>query len=61
MGAKSAVEPWWTYFFTVFKSVMNHDSGMTERIEIDEPDEGREDSGKTYQGLLLRLKEIWNH
>lgn len=33
-----------TVFFTVFESVMSHDSnasGMTERTEADKPDEGR--------------------
>lgn len=37
-------------FFIVFKSVMSGDSGMTERTETDELDEGREGPGKTIRG-----------
>ena len=39
----------------VFKSVMSHGSGMRERTETDELDEGREDSGKPRPGLFAEV------
>lgn len=45
-----------TVFFTIFESVMSHDSnasGMTERTEADKADEGREHSGETIRAAAV--------